>query len=68
MKFPVESAHNSTQVSHPTRGAWIEIMKDLISDMLSATSHPTRGAWIEIANTVDGEWMPRVAPHTGCVD
>ena len=33
--------------SHPTRGAWIEIACNLLSDAMQA-SHPTRGAWIEI--------------------
>ena len=36
-------------MSHPSRGAWIEIT---LSAALSAPSgsHPSRGAWIEIPN------------------
>ena len=36
------------QVSHPSRGAWIEITPLwLVCKVLQ--SHPSRGAWIEIA-------------------
>ena len=35
------------EVSHPARGAWIEIMTmNLVA--LDKASHPARGAWIEI--------------------
>ena len=39
-------------MSHPTMGAWIEIL--IISSVMSdgLTSHPTMGAWIEIINGV----------------
>ena len=37
----------TTQVSHPTMGAWIEIQVIEISPVFSM-SHPTMGAWIEI--------------------
>ena len=40
-------------VSHPTRGAWIEmILYQRLSSLYS--SHPTRGAWIEISVTSFG--------------
>ena len=35
------------RLSHPTRGAWIEIFVPS-SRYLDKKSHPTRGAWIEI--------------------
>ena len=34
--------------SHPTRGAWIEIVVKLYQERGRDKSHPTRGAWIEI--------------------
>ena len=34
-------------MSHPTRGAWIEICLDS-KFVVKLTSHPTWGAWIEI--------------------
>ena len=34
--------------SHPTRGAWIEIV-DTEKILVYYRSHPTRGAWIEIS-------------------
>ena len=35
-------------VSHPTRGAWIEIVRVFGRHHAANASHPTRGAWIEI--------------------
>ena len=37
-------------LSHPTRGAWIEMLSPDILKLLVQKSHPTRGAWIEICN------------------
>ena len=34
--------------SHPTRGAWIEIILLAVVSLVGFVSHPTRGAWIEI--------------------
>ena len=39
--------------SHPTRGAWIEIIDKLQAAYIIISSHPTRGAWIEIV-TITG--------------
>ena len=36
------------KLSHPTMGAWIEIMTITMSTNGAVTSHPTMGAWIEI--------------------
>ena len=56
-------------VSHPTRGAWIEIGGSDGGSTDAQGSHPTRGAWIEIFSFLDtGAGGPAVAPHTGCVD
>ena len=35
-------------MSHPTRGAWIEMSMTATLYRASSPSHPTRGAWIEI--------------------
>ena len=35
-------------MSHPTMGAWIEILNLLTKRETSILSHPTMGAWIEI--------------------
>ena len=35
-------------LSHPARGAWIEIVI-VLGNRGSSTSHPARGAWIEIS-------------------
>ena len=39
-------------MSHPTRGAWIEIHQAIVAPVLSM-SHPTRGAWIEIILNIE---------------
>ena len=48
--------------SHPVRGAWIEIISDLVSRIEALESHPVRGAWIEILSKV-AEWYLRVLSH-----
>ena len=54
-------------MSHPTRGAWIEM--DLRpNSCVPNTSHPTRGAWIEISISFLIASNTGVAPHPGCVD
>ena len=51
--------------SHPTRGAWIEIIWSLC-DAICGASHPTRGAWIEIDNLPLRElWRSRSHPTRG---
>ena len=55
-------------LSHPSRGAWIEI-PEYQRRMPSATqSHPSRGAWIEISPRSPLSPLGMVAPLTGCVD
>ena len=38
--------------SHPTRGAWIEMLLEQWQRK-QRESHPTRGAWIEIQDLLD---------------
>ena len=35
-------------MSHPSRGAWIEIIVIQMGRVIGLRSHPSRGAWIEI--------------------
>ena len=35
-------------MSHPVRGAWIEMPSPMIGGHPGEQSHPVRGAWIEI--------------------
>ena len=56
-------------MSHPSRGAWIEITWDYWTLNVLYRSHPSRGAWIEIPESMMfmnlSCW---VAPLAGCVD
>ena len=54
-------------LSHPVRGAWVEIAVSVLPVMSLYLSHPVRGAWIE---TRIGSWVivpALVAPREGCV-
>ena len=48
-------------MSHPVRGAWIEIMST-VDGTVSTKSHPVRGAWIEIFFTwlMDEGYLSRI--------
>ena len=53
-------------MSHPVRGAWVE-MPSIIVLPIFVLSHPVRGAWVEIFL---GGLLRRnvfVAPREGCV-
>ena len=54
-------------MSHPARGAWIEIVV-LFDCKTCELSHPARGAWIEILHALAVIDVLRVAPRKGCVD
>ena len=54
-------------MSHPARGAWIEIVTITGNDG-DTTSHPARGAWIEITEEQYMRSLDDVAPRKGCVD
>ena len=54
--------------SHPSRGAWIEIVAHDFIASISMPSHPSRGAWIEIYQATADAVAKMVAPLTGCVD
>ena len=47
LKYSVSIRDRSVSLSHPTMGAWIEIVSHTTGFVISA-SHPTMGAWIEI--------------------
>ena len=48
MKSPPRCVEVHKGLSHPSRGAWIEILA-VGAEIIRAKSHPSRGAWIEIA-------------------
>ena len=51
-------------MSHPTMGAWIEIMYIPPFKLSLITSHPTMGAWIEIQlEGLQGEMMSSRTPR-----
>ena len=54
--------------SHPTRGAWIEIIDTSTAYIynLCRTPHGVRGLKFQVS--IPDRWWKRVAPHTGCVD
>ena len=51
LKFGDETDAHLVDESHPSRGAWIEILLRSIGRTSSGQSHPSRGAWIEIGVT-----------------
>ena len=54
-------------LSHPVRGAWIEMGRvEYVKRTLR--SHPVRGAWIEMAALSANCPALLVAPREGCVD
>ena len=54
-------------LSHPARGAWIEMPSPRPSPP-PCRSHPARGAWIEIGQHRRRATARTVAPRKGCVD
>ena len=67
MKFKDQDDRGGFFKSHPTRGAWIEMLFAYLCGFL-LESHPTRGAWIEIVIAGVVANCISVAPHAGCVD
>ena len=55
-------------VSHPVRGAWIEISDKTKLNGIETGSHPVRGAWIEIELLGEKPNPLSVASRKGCVD
>ena len=49
MKFILDNLTAGVILSHPSRGAWIEILRVSKVTTRSGSSHPSRGAWIEIS-------------------
>ena len=68
LKFIRGGKGGAVKGSHPTMGAWIEILNPFIVRQQRATSHPTMGAWIEIQAVCHWWTNQKVAPHDGCVD
>ena len=58
LKLPGNQALCHRHLSHPARGAWIEIAipKNPVPSLLS--SHPARGAWIEICKASQNRKRP----------
>ena len=56
------------KLSHPVRGAWIEIPPNYLQIRKYEASHPVRGAWIEILFFSRSWRLLTVAPREGCVD
>ena len=48
MKSDGVAVRDLADLSHPSRGAWIEIVVNN-GGALAMASHPSRGAWIEMA-------------------
>ena len=67
MKFAIRELDLLDCVSHPARGAWIEI-NTVYFDGMWFVSHPARGAWIEITGRRRINDVRTVAPRKGCVD
>ena len=68
MKLEAQGVGVVLTKSHPSRGAWIEIIIPM-QNSGAFGSHPSRGAWIEIDIALDSKkanWP--VAPLAGCVD
>ena len=67
LKFYRRIPRRSAARSHPSRGAWIEI---LLRRPIPGrpVSHPSRGAWIEMVLLRILSARPSVAPLAGCVD
>ena len=52
-------------MSHPVRGAWIEMPINCFQLRLTTRSHPVRGAWIEMSNFLKSTIFPWSHPVRG---
>ena len=68
MKFYNPDPEQSSQVSLPVRGAWIEIVAEKQQIFEAVQSLPVRGAWIEMAPANVSSGDAQVAPRAGSVD
>ena len=68
LKFMGAEYYDDEYMSHPSRGAWIEIGRYLMTSRCGPLSHPSRGAWIEIPFRLAVMMLSTVAPLAGCVD
>ena len=67
LKYTARAAVYALTKSHPSRGAWIEIVPQVTAPS-GGWSHPSRGAWIEIIMCKKYDEDEAVAPLAGCVD
>ena len=67
LKYTEDTTGTYTYESHPSRGAWIEIIARLYEEGGDG-SHPSRGAWTEMVSGLVALLLHAVAPLTGCVD
>ena len=68
MKYCAHHPCSKTALSHPARGAWIEIPSLTPPAAEAYKSHPARGAWIEMSPGSRTKHGVVVAPRKGCVD
>ena len=68
LKYSCHYNHLVKIMSHPTRGAWIEILTVAESPLTSTsrTPHGVRG--LKFISELYRAMAAVVAPHTGCVD
>ena len=50
-------------VSHPVRGAWIEMKTDSHIESILEASHPVRGPWIEICSVNTNDLLNIIMSH-----
>ena len=74
MKLACKHLGGIALVSHPARGAWIEIPLGWAAGQDTGGSHPARGAWIEIllfrrysdipdlSHPARGAWIEMLSP------
>ena len=64
LKYCYNRLNASRILSHPARGAWIEIVAIKMYTYFVVRSHPARGAWIEITRTTwRTPWRRRRTPQ-----
>ena len=64
LKWGIRAGKAGPDLSHPVRGAWIEI-KSWACQQWKELSHPVRGAWIEIVKYLDTNVLPESHPVRG---
>ena len=65
LKYQYQNVLTTFDLSHPARGAWIEILKAGKAYPPLGGSHPARGAWIEIRSASIAANSARSHPARG---